>query len=115
MTDFNKQYAAEAKERWGSTEAWRQSRGKTPDMGRMEEIFRGFAALREKGPVAPETQAQVAVWQEFICDNLYTCTKEILAGLGQMYVCDGRFTTNLDKYGEGTAKLMSEAIEIYCK
>ena len=43
------------------------------------------------------------------------CTDEILAGLGQMYVCDSRFQANLDKHGEGTAQLMSDAIAIYCK
>lgn len=108
-------YAAEAKARWGSTDAWKQSQGKTPDAGQMEDIFRGFAALREKGPDAPETQAQVKRWQQFITDNLYTCTDEILAGLGKLYVCDERFAANLDKYGEGTARLMSDAIAIYCK
>lgn len=108
-------YAKEARERWGSTDAWKQAQGKTPDAGQMEDIFRGFAALREKGPAAPEVQTQVKVWQDFITQNLYTCTDEILAGLGQMYVCDERFQANLDKYGEGTAKLMSDAIAIYCK
>lgn len=116
MTEnLKQQYAQEARERWGSTDAWKQSQGKTPDAGQMEEIFRGFAALREQGPAHSDTQAQVRRWQQFISDNLYTCTDEILAGLGQMYVCDGRFQANLDKYGEGTARLMSDAIAIYCK
>ena len=75
----------------------------------------GFAALRGTDPAAPEVQAQVKVWQDFITANLYTCTDEILAGLGQMYVCDSRFQANLDKHGEGTAQLMSDAIAIYCK
>lgn len=109
------QYAQEAKERWGHTDAWKQSQGKTPDAAGMEAIFRGFAALRDTDPAGPEAQAQVAVWQQFICDNMYHCTKEILAGLGQMYVCDERFTANLDKYGEGTAAFMSQAIKIYCE
>lgn len=109
------QYAAEAKERWGHTDAWKQSQGKTPDMAGMEEIFRGFAALLGTDPADGAVQAQVKNWQQFITDNLYHCTDEILAGLGQMYVCDERFAANLDKYGEGTAKLMSEAIAIYCK
>lgn len=108
-------YAAEAKARWGHTDAWKQAQGKTPDAAQMEDIFSGFAALRGKDPGDPVVQAQVKRWQQFICDNLYTCTDEILAGLGQMYVCDARFTANLDKYGEGTAQLMSEAIAIYCK
>lgn len=109
------QYAQEAKDRWGHTDAWKQSQDKTPDAGDLDAIFQGFAALRDKGPAAPETQAQVKRWQQYICDNLYHCTDEILAGLGQMYVCDGRFAANLDKYGQGTARLMSEAIAIYCK
>ena len=109
------QYAQEAKARWGHTDAWKQSQGKTPDAASMEDIFRGFAALRDTDPGSPEAQAQVKVWQDFITDNMYTCTKEILAGLGQMYVCDERFTANLDKYGEGTARFMSEAIKRYCE
>lgn len=108
-------YAKEAKERWGHTEAWKQSQGKTPDAEGMEDIFRGFAALRGTDPAAPEAQAQVKVWQQFISDNLYTCTDEILSGLGKMYVCDERFTANLDKYGEGTARFMSDAIAVYCE
>ena len=109
------QYAAEAKERWGHTDAWKQSQGKTPNAAKMEEIFQGFAALLGTDPADRAVQAQVKTWQQFITDNLYPCTDEILAGLGQMYVCDERFTANLDKYGEGTAKLRSDAIKIYCK
>ena len=109
------QYAAEAKERWGHTDAWKQSQGKTPNAAKMDEIFQGFAALLGTDPADRAVQAQVKIWQQFITDNLYPCTDEILAGLGQMYVCDERFTANLDKYGEGTAKLMSDAIKIYCK
>ena len=109
------QYAAEAKERWGHTDAWKQSQGKTPNAAKMDEIFQGFAALLGTDPADRAVQAQVKDWQQFITDNLYPCTDEILAGLGQMYVCDERFTANLDKYGEGTAKLMSDAIKIYCK
>lgn len=109
------QYAQEAKERWGHTQAWKQSQDKTPNAGQMEEIFQGFAALLGCEPGDAAVQAQVKRWQQFITDNLYTCTDEILAGLGQMYVCDQRFTANLDKYGEGTAKLISDAIKIYCK
>ena len=54
-------------------------------------------------------------WQQYITDTYYDCTKEILAGLGQMYVADDRFTKNMDKYGEGTAKFISDAIAEYCK
>ena len=47
---------------------------------------------------------------------LKTCTNEILAGLGKMYIADERFKKNIDKYGEGTAEFASESVKIYtCK
>ena len=112
-----KQYAQEAKERWGDTDVWKESQTKQPQTGFMAdaaEIFAGFAALVGTDPADASVQAQVARWQQHITDNYYTCTKQILAGLGQMYVCDARFTANLDQYGPGTAQLMSDAIAIYC-
>ena len=46
--------------------------------------------------------------------NYYHCTKEILAGLGQMYVADERFQNNIDKHGNGTAAFIRDAIQVYC-
>lgn len=48
-------------------------------------------------------------------EDFYHCTDDILAGLGQMYVCDERFKNNIDSHGEGTAEFVAEAIKIYCK
>ena len=53
--------------------------------------------------------------QNHITENYYTCTNEILAGLGKMYVADERFKNNIDKHGDGTAAFVSEAIEILLK
>lgn len=111
-----KQYAAEAEARWGHTEAWKQQKDPTPaGLEGAEEIFAAFGALVGTDPASPEVQALVQRWQEHITAHFYPCTREILAGLGQMYVCDARFTANLDKHGAGTAQLMSDAIAIYCK
>ena len=52
--------------------------------------------------------------QRCITENFYTCTNEILAGLGQMYVVDERFKNNIDKHGEGTAEFVSQCINSYC-
>lgn len=53
--------------------------------------------------------------QSLITNNYYTCTKEVLGGLGQMYVGDGRFRRNIDQAGgEGTAAFVKKAIEVYC-
>ena len=54
-------------------------------------------------------------WQDYITSGYYTCTKEILACLGQMYIGDARFTEHIDRYGAGTAAFMAAAIEIYTR
>ena len=80
-------------------------------------IFAEFSACKESGTNADsaEAQALVAKLQTHITESYYTCTDEILAGLGKMYVADERFKENIDKYGEGTAEFVSAAIDVYCK
>ena len=75
-------------------------------------IFAEFAACKGNGASADsaEAQALVAKLQEHITANYYTCTDEILAGLGKMYVADERFKKNIDKCGERTAEFAAEAI-----
>ena len=113
------QYAAEAKAKWGKTEAYTEyeKRGKGADAGdALMALFAEVGNLRHLSPDAPQVQTMVANIQSFITDNYYTCTKQILAGLGQMYIADERFKENIDRAGgEGTAEFVSRAIEIYCK
>ena len=80
-------------------------------------IFAEFAALKNNEFTANslEVQSLVGKLQDFITANYYTCTDEILAGLGKMYACDERFKKNINKYGEGTAEFASKAIEAYCR
>jgi hypothetical protein len=79
-------------------------------------IFAEFTACKDGGASADsaEVQALVAKLQAHINANYYTCTDEILAGLGKMYVCDERFKKNIDKYGEETAEFAAKAIKCYC-
>ena len=121
---LREQYAEEAKARWGNTDAYRESTKRAAqwteaDKKRMEaesgEIFSGFAALVGTDPADARVQELVARWKAFISQSYYNCTNEILAGLGQMYIADERFMKNIDKFGAGTAKLMSDAIAVYCK
>ena len=67
-------------------------------------------------PVEDEkVQEKIKLLKEFITENYYTCTNEILYLLGQMYVNDERFKKNIDNAGgEGTAKFVYEAISVYC-
>ena len=78
-------------------------------------IFAEFAKCKSDGFVSnsPKLQSLVVKLQDFITKNYYTCTDEILAGLGKMYACDERFKKNIDKYGEGTAEFAAEGIRIY--
>ncbi len=119
-------YKAEAKQRWGETNAYKQHAEKTRDYSKdqwndltagMDAIFAEFAQCMASGqlPQSDVAQALVKQLQDFITANYYTCTKQILAGLGQMYVADERFKNNMDQHGEGTAAFVSKAIEVYCK
>ena len=120
-----KNYEHEARERWGNTDAYREHEQKTKKYTKekwaeandgLMAIFAEFAVCNNSGASAnsAEAQALVAKLQAHITANYYTCTDEILAGLGKMYVADERFKKNIDKCGEGTAEFASEAIEIYC-
>ena len=121
-----KNYETEVRSRWSATSAYREHEQKTKNYtsDRWAEandglmaIFAEFAACKANGVSADSTEAQalVAKLQAHITDNYYTCTDEILAGLGKMYVADERFKQNIDKYGEGTAEFASEAIAAFCQ
>ena len=116
----NVQYAQEVKERWGDTEAFRESKERGTDLSKaiplLDAVMKGFAELNRDG-VSPDSEparSQVERLRQCITDNFYTCTDEILAGLGQMYVADERFKNNIDTHGEGTAEYISECIRAYC-
>ncbi len=124
MTEFEK-YKSEAEERWGETAAYKEHAEKTKNYSgdkwndlaaEMSDIFAEFAACMEKGAGSDSDEALslVAKLQNHISANYYTCTNEILAGLGQMYVADERFRNNIDGHAEGTAEFVSRAIEAYC-
>ena len=112
------QYKAEAKAKWGNTAAYKEyeKRGKNDQNDAMMAIFAEVGQVLQLDPASGEVQALVGKLQQFITDNYYTCTKQILKGLGQMYVADERFKENIDKAGgAGTAEFIAKAIEIYCK
>ena len=114
----------EVYERYGNTIAYREHEQKTKNYTKekwaeandgLMAIFAEFAACKDSGASAESTEAQalVAKLQAHITANYYTCTDEILAGLGKMYVADERFKKNIDKYGDGTAEFAAEGIKAY--
>ena len=119
-------YETEARERWGATDAYREHEQKTKNYTKekwaeandgLMAIFAEFAVLKNSGVTADSAEAQllVAKLQAHITENYFTCTYEILIGLGQMYVTDERFKKNIDKYGEDTAEFVAVSIEKYSR
>ena len=124
-TEFDK-YKAEAKEKWGNTDAYKEHAEKTKNyskdkwnnvIGTMNDLMAEFALCMKNGvnPNSAEAQNLVKKLQEHITENYYNCTNQILAGLGQMYVADERFKNNIDKHADGTAAYICDAIQIYCQ
>lgn len=119
------EYAAQAKEKWGKTDAYKEFEQKTAgqspaqmqsDGDALMAIFAQFGAIRHTSPASAEAQTLVAKLQGFITEHYYTCTKPILLGLGQMYIAGDSMTENIDRAGgEGTAEFAHQAIDIYCK
>ena len=123
---MSNKFEIETRERYGNTPAYVEHEQKTKNYTKekwaeandgLMAVFAEFAACKNSGASADsaEAQALVAKLQAHITANYYTCTDEILAGLGKMYVADERFKKNIDKYGEGTAMFTSIAIAVYCK
>ena len=121
--DFSKFDTAEAKQKWGKTPAWQEFEKKnvTPRQAQesiddLMDIFARFGAIRDTSPASKGAQALVAELQTFITNHYYTCTKEILQSLGQMYIAGDSMTENIDAAGgAGTAQFAHAAIEEFCK
>lgn len=120
-----KEYEKEAKEKWGNTEAYKQYQEKAAGYTKVSRqnaadgldcIMGEFAAAMKSGNTYDSDEAITLVQklQKYITDNFYDCTKEILRGLGEMYVLDERFKSNIDKHGNGTAEFIRSAINKYC-
>ena len=119
-------YETEARSRWGNTDAYREHEQKTKNYTKekwaeanngLMAIFAEFAACKTSGASADSSEAQALVdkLQAHITANYYTCTDEILSGLGKMYVADERFKKNIDKCGDGTAEFTADAIKVYSR
>lgn len=124
IIEAKKKYTDEVRERWGKTQEHfeslkNQEKYTTNDSviiaAEADKIFSEFAANIGKAPDDTEVQSLVSKWQQHISKYHYECSNQILACLGDMYVNDERFKNNIDRFGNGTALLMSDAIKVFCK
>ena len=121
---FNKseidKYADEAKKKWENTAAYKEFAEKHSDSNdKTEEFMQIFAEIGQIKHLEPDSQtvqSMIKKLQNFITENYYTCTDDILKGLGQMYIADERFKNNIDSTGgNGTAEFTAQAINTYYK
>lgn len=119
------EYAKQAKESWGNTKEFKEFEKKQKNRSDEETkmvnqqlmmVFAEFGKIKSEKYESEEAQNLVKKLQNFITDNFYNCSNEILSGLGKMYASGGDFTKNIDEFaGEGTAVFVDKAIEYYCK
>ena len=112
-------YTAEAKRTWGDTAAYREFEAKTqnglPDAQGLMQIYAELGGLKQLAPEDGRVQAAVEKLRRYLTEHYYTCTPQILRGLGTMYSADARFAANLDAAGgAGTAAFAEQAITAYC-
>ena len=118
-------YAAQAKTLYGKTDAYKEyafksaGRSKEQEAALGEQVMDFFVRLggmRGMDPGCEAVQAWVKELQEFFTRNYYTCTPQLLKGLGEGYAGGGSLTENIDAAGgKGTGAFAHLAIEIYCK
>lgn len=120
--DFNPEdYEAEAEQRWGDTEAYRESQRRAASYtkedwlrirGEMEAHSRRMVEAMHGGVAAgsPEAMDLAEEHRQQINRWFYECSHEMHRGLADMYVNDHRFTENIDAYGSGLAAYLREAI-----
>ena len=118
------EYAAQAKASWGQTSEYHEFEEKTQSRSKEEEtalgqqmmtIFAEMGEYKDGDPESETVQALVAKLQNFITKHYYTCSRQILSSLGQMYAAGGDMTANIDKAGgKGTAAFANEAIKVFC-
>lgn len=120
-TDKHAEYAAEAEQRWGGTDAWDQSRRRTSRytaddwkaaMAEQQAAAERLVAAMQAGLPADSDEAVDAAeaHRQQISRWFYDCSYEIHRGLGDMYVQDPRFTATYEDMAPGLATYVRDAI-----
>jgi len=119
------EYRAQAETLYSKTDAWQEYSEKEKNRSKSQEqalgegimvLFTKLGTLKELSPDSPEVQAWVEELQSYITEHFYTCTPQILKGLGEMYAGGGSMTENIDAAGgTGTGAFARDAIQVYCK
>lgn len=118
---FSDEYAAEAQDRWGDTEAWRESQQRTSRYTKAdweeikaesEEVNAAFVAALEAGEPATSEAAMDAAERArlHIHERFYSLSADFHRNLGDLYVSDPRFTKTYEDIRPGLAQYVRDAI-----
>ncbi|APT50805.1 MerR family transcriptional regulator [Bacillus safensis] len=115
------QYEEEARHRWGN-QAVDEVSSKLNHLSKDEQIelsdswdsiLNKLASLRSHSPKSKEVQIVIKQWYDFLNENFRYYSLDAFYGLGQLYIQDERFKKNIDRYGDGLASFMSEAMKVF--
>jgi DNA-binding transcriptional MerR regulator len=119
-TAFAAEYAAEAEERWGDTDAWRQSQQRARRLDKQgwaevkaenEALLADLAAAKRAGVVPGSEQADaLAARHRATIERFYDCDAELHVGLAELYLADKRFTRYYDAVEPGLAQFVHDVI-----
>ena len=116
------QYDAEVQQRWGDSEAYRDSAKRTGGYSKEQwkqikaegdEIERGLAERLEAGASPDDADVMDLVERHRLHIDrwFYPCSLEMHVGLGEMYVSDARFGAHFDELRPGLAPFIRDAIK----
>ncbi len=123
--DDPSQYEDEVRERWGDTDAYKESQRRAARYTKRdweeikaegEAITSDLKVAYEAGLPPDSAEAQDAIERHFrqINDRFYTCSTDLYRNLGQMWVADPRFKATYDKVSDGLAEYARDAATAYC-
>lgn len=118
-------YEEEVKQKWEKTAEYREYTEKAGTRNKEQnkeitdglmKLFSEFGMIRETSPDSEEAAEAVKKLQEYLSAHYFSCSDVMLRNLGEMYVADERFKTNIDREGgPGTAQFVREAIRNYTR
>jgi MerR family transcriptional regulator, thiopeptide resistance regulator len=115
-------HADEARERWGDTEAYKESARRTKqykadDWAKIkaegEAVEAGMAELLRAGRPADGAEAMDLAEQARLHIHrwFYPCSYKMHVGLADMYLADARFTAHYEERAVGLAAFVAQAIK----
>ncbi len=119
-TAFSEEYAVEAEERWGDTDAWKQSRQRVAQLTKQDwlnikaegdALLEALAQAKRDGVEPGSDRAnELAARHRASIERFYDCNNGMHIGLVEMYLADERFTRYYDDVEPGLARFVHDIV-----